>query len=94
MGLSGLFYCFWWARLLGLINQLSAFGKIWGNRISLFFLDFIFPKSIWLNGQAMANADYGMLLLSMVIWLHIYFRTVRWQWFLADGGNSGRHAHL
>lgn len=76
--------------LLSLINQLP---QRWQNLtfnlgISLFFLDFVFAEiSLADVFKAMANADYRMLLLSMgMILLHIYFRTVRWQWLLKPMG--------
>lgn len=76
--------------ILSLINQLPP---RWQNLafnlgISLFFLDFVFAEiSLADVVKAMANADYRMLLLSMgMVVLHIYFRTVRWQWLLKPMG--------
>jgi glycosyltransferase 2 family protein len=76
--------------LLSLINQLSARWQNLGLNlgISLFFLDFVFAEiNLAEVAKAMANADYRMLLLSMaMILVHIYFRTVRWQWLLKPMG--------
>jgi uncharacterized protein (TIRG00374 family) len=76
--------------VLSLINQLP---QRWQNLalnlgISLFFLDFVFAEiKLAAVVSAMADADYRMLLLSMgMILLHIYFRTVRWQWLLKPMG--------
>ncbi|MCQ3975791.1 MAG: hypothetical protein DPW09_20335 [Anaerolineae bacterium] len=76
---------------LGLVNQLPS---RWQNLalnlgISLFFLDFVFAEinlaDVW---QAMASANYWLLLLSMaMVVAHIYFRTVRWQWLLKPMGH-------
>jgi uncharacterized protein (TIRG00374 family) len=78
---------------LGLASLSNQLSQRWQNLglnlgISLFFLDFVFAEiDLTEVATAMANADYRMLLLSMVlILLHIYFRTVRWQWLLKPMG--------
>jgi uncharacterized protein (TIRG00374 family) len=78
---------------LGLLSLSNKLSPRWQNLglnlgVSLFFLDFVFaeidPAEV---GRAMATADYGMLLLAMaMIIIHIYFRTVRWQWLLKPLG--------
>jgi len=76
--------------LLSLINRLPTHWQNLGLNlgISLFFLDFVFAEiNLAEVVKAMANADYRMLLLSMaMILVHIYFRTVRWQWLLKPMG--------
>lgn len=76
--------------LLSLVNQLPTRWQNLGLNlgISLFFLDFVFAEiDLTEVAKAMANADYRMLLLSMaMIVVHIYFRTVRWQWLLKPMG--------
>ncbi|MEW5956583.1 MAG: lysylphosphatidylglycerol synthase transmembrane domain-containing protein [Chloroflexota bacterium] len=76
--------------LLGLANLLPAH---WQNialnlGVSLFFLDFVFaeinPSQV---GQALAQANYWMFVPSTVCLLvHLYFRTLRWQWLLKPLG--------
>ena len=76
--------------LLSLINQVSPRWQNLGLNIgvSLFFLDFVFAEiNLAEVGKAVANADYRMLLLSMLfVLVHIYFRTLRWQWLLKPMG--------
>ncbi|HMQ52770.1 MAG TPA: lysylphosphatidylglycerol synthase transmembrane domain-containing protein [Anaerolineae bacterium] len=76
--------------LLSLLDRLSARWQTLGLNlgISLFFLDLVFAEidlsQVW---QAIVNADYVLLALSMAIMvLHIYFRTLRWQWLLKPLG--------
>ena len=77
--------------LLSLINRLPA---RWQNLsinigISLFFLDFVFAEiNLAEVAQAIINANYWLLLLSMaVMFIHIFFRTKRWQWLLKPMGD-------
>ncbi|HXV96836.1 MAG TPA: lysylphosphatidylglycerol synthase transmembrane domain-containing protein [Anaerolineae bacterium] len=76
--------------LITLINQLPARWQNFGLNlgISLFFLDFVFAEiNLAKVAQAIVEADYRMLLLSMaMVVIHIYFRTVRWQWLLKPMG--------
>jgi hypothetical protein len=76
--------------LLSLINRLPArWQTVTMNlAISLFFLDFVFAEiNLWEVGYVLTNADLGLLLLSMLmIWIHVYFRTLRWQWLLKPMG--------
>jgi uncharacterized protein (TIRG00374 family) len=76
--------------LLSLVNQLSPRWQNLGLNlgVSLFFLDFVFAEiDLTEVARAMATADYTMLLLAMaMIIIHIYFRTVRWQWLLKPLG--------
>jgi uncharacterized protein (TIRG00374 family) len=76
--------------LLGLIDQLSV---RWQNitlnlGISLIFLDFVFAEiNLAEVGESLATANYWMLIPStIVILLHLYFRTLRWQWLLKPMG--------
>jgi uncharacterized protein (TIRG00374 family) len=76
--------------LLGLVNVLP--GR-WQNitlnvGISLFFLDFVFAEiDLREVGEALAQANYLMLIPStLFVLLHLYFRTVRWQWLLKPLG--------
>lgn len=77
--------------LLSLINRLPA---RWQNLsinigISLFFLDFVFAEiNLAEVAQAIIHANYWLLLLSMaVMFIHIFFRTKRWQWLLKPMGD-------
>jgi len=56
--------------------------------ISLLFLDFVFADIEWSRfSQALANANYWMLVPSTVaLMIHLYFRTLRWQWLLKPMG--------
>jgi len=76
--------------LLGLINLLP---RRWVNialnvGISLFFLDFVFAEiDLREVGAALAEANYLMLIPSTIfVILHMYFRTLRWQWLLKPLG--------
>jgi uncharacterized protein (TIRG00374 family) len=76
--------------LLSLVDRLPARWQTLGLNlgISLFFLDLVFAEidlaQVW---QAIVNANYVLLALSMAImFLHIYFRTLRWQWLLKPLG--------
>lgn len=72
--------------LLSLINRASANWQNIGFNlgISLFFLDFVFGEiNLSEVGEALINADYRMLILSMVmILIHVFFRTIRSQLLL------------
>ena len=56
--------------------------------ISLFFLDLVFAEiDLGKVGEAFATANYWMLVPSTVlVMLHLYFRTLRWQWLLKPMG--------
>jgi uncharacterized protein (TIRG00374 family) len=76
--------------LLSLFDRLLA---RWQNivlnvGISLFFLDFVFAEIPLAEvGQAFATANYWMLGPStLFVLLHLYFRTLRWQWLLKPMG--------
>lgn len=81
---------------LGVVGVLSLINRLplrWQNLglnlgISLFFLDFVFADiSLTEVIKAIASADYRMLLLSMLmVIIHMYFRTIRWQWLLKPMG--------
>lgn len=81
------------AGLLSLINLLSS---RWQNvllnlGISLFFLDFVFAEIEWDRfAQALLQANYWWLIPSTVfLFVHLYFRTLRWQWLLKPMGEVG-----
>ncbi len=78
---------------LGLLALANLLAARWQNLalnigISLFFLDFVFAEiNLAEVGQALAQANYWMLLPSTVlVFLHLYFRTLRWQWLLKPMG--------
>jgi uncharacterized protein (TIRG00374 family) len=79
--------------ILTLVNQLPARWQSLGLNvgISLFFLDFVFAEiNLTEVAQAVANADYRLLLLSMaMVCLHMIFRVMRWQWLLKPMGQVG-----
>ena len=77
--------------LLSLINRLS---DRWQNvmlnlGISLFFLDLVFAGIEWDEfAEALLNANYWWFIPSTIIVLiHLYFRTLRWQWLLKPMGD-------
>ncbi|RME98022.1 MAG: UPF0104 family protein [Chloroflexi bacterium] len=79
------------AGLLGLIGVLAA---KWQNvvlnlGISLFFLDFVFAEIEWDKfAQALLEANYWWMIPStLAIFVHLYFRTLRWQWLLKPIGD-------
>lgn len=79
--------------LLGLLSLVNVLPARWQNLgvnlgISLFFLDFVFAEiNLAEVGQAIVNADYFLLFLSMAVMIiHIFFRTLRWQWLLKPMG--------
>ncbi len=77
--------------LLSLANRLSARGQnmTLNVGISLIFLDFVFAEiNLAEVGRAFAKANYWMLIPSTVlVLLHLYFRTLRWQWLLKPMGD-------
>lgn len=85
--------------VFGLVGVLSLVNRLplrWQNLglnlgVSLFFLDFVFAEiSLAEVGKAITEADYWLLLLSMAVMLvHVYFRTLRWQWLLKPMGRVG-----
>lgn len=78
---------------LGLLAMANRLSGRWQNiilnvGISLFFLDFVFaeinPAEVV---EAFATANYWMLIPStFFVLLHLYFRTLRWQWLLKPLG--------
>ena len=77
----------------GLLGLASFMPRRWLNialnvGISLFFLDFVFAEiDLREVGTALAQADYLMLIPSTIfVILHMYFRTLRWQWLLKPLG--------
>ena len=77
--------------LLSLINKLAA---KWQNvmlnlGISLFFLDFVFAEIEWDTfAQALVQANYLWLIpCTIFVFIHLYFRTLRWQWLLKPIGD-------
>lgn len=79
--------------ILGVLSLSNTLSARWQNLsmnlgISLFFLDFVFAEiNLVAVGQAIVNADYLLLSLSMAVMLvHVFFRTRRWQWLLKPMG--------
>lgn len=77
----------------GLLGLTSFMPRRWLNialnvGISLFFLDFVFAEiDLREMGAALTQADYLMLIPSTIfVILHMYFRTLRWQWLLKPLG--------
>lgn len=82
--------------ILGLLSIVGRLANRWQTLalnigVSLFFLDFVFAEiDLAEVGQVIVHADYALLALSMaVMLLHIYFRTLRWQWLLKPMGKVG-----
>lgn len=78
---------------IGLLALISRLPVKWQNvglnlGISLLFLDLVFAEINWSEfGEALAGANYWWLVPStLVILLHLYFRTIRWQWLLKPMG--------
>lgn len=78
---------------LGVLSLVNYLSPRWQNvglnlGISLLFLDFVFAGIEWAEfGQALAGANYWMLVPStFFVFLHLYFRTLRWQWLLKPMG--------
>lgn len=78
------------AGLLGLINKLAAKWQnvILNLGISLFFLDFVFAEIKWDKfANALLQANYWWLIPStLMLLVHLFFRTLRWQWLLKPMG--------
>src|SRR5262245_53668295 len=71
---------------IGLLSLINRAPRSWQNLginlgISLFFLGFVFGEiNLSEMGEALVNANYGLLVMSMVmIGVHIVFRTFRSQ---------------
>ncbi len=89
-------YYFYIAIFIG-VGLLSLFGFVstrWQNvalnlGISLVFLDFVFAEIDWAKFfDALKNANYWWLIPSTIFLLiHLYFRTLRWQWLLKPMGD-------
>ncbi|RME73893.1 MAG: UPF0104 family protein [Chloroflexi bacterium] len=89
----------WLAVVLAAAGGLSLGGWAaprWQNvamnaAVTLFFLDFVFAEiNLRAVGQALATANYWWLVPSTVfVLLHLYFRTLRWQWLLKPMGEVG-----
>jgi uncharacterized protein (TIRG00374 family) len=78
---------------LGLLSLIRRAPASWQNiglnlGISLLFLDFVFAEIEWRSfGRALTGANYWMLIPSiMALFIHLYFRTLRWQWLLKPMG--------
>jgi uncharacterized membrane protein YbhN (UPF0104 family) len=78
---------------IGLLALLHRISTRWQNvtlnlGISLFFLDFVFAEIEWqLFARAMAEANYWWLIPSTIcVMMHLFFRTLRWQWLLKPIG--------
>jgi hypothetical protein len=78
---------------LGLLSLANTVPLKWQNLtlnlgISLVFLDFVFAEINLADvGRALAGANYWMLApATLCILLHLYFRTLRWQWLLKPIG--------
>ena len=78
---------------LGLLSLAHRLPARWQNAvlnlgISLVFLDLVFGEIDWAEfGDALANANYWWLIPStLCVLIHLYFRTVRWQWLLKPLG--------
>jgi uncharacterized protein (TIRG00374 family) len=78
---------------LGLLSLLNILSSRWQNitlnvGISLFFLDFVFAEiNLREVGADLTQANYVMLIPSTIfVLLHMYFRTLRWQWLLKPLG--------
>ena len=79
---------------LGLLSLVNILPRRWQNitlnvGITLFFLDFVFAEiNLKEVGAALAQANYWMLVPStLFVILHMYFRTLRWQWLLKPLGD-------
>ncbi len=78
---------------LGLLSLANRLPVRWQNMalnvgISLFFLDLVFAEiNLKAVGQALTTANYWMLIPStLFVVIHLYFRTLRWQWLLKPMG--------
>jgi uncharacterized protein (TIRG00374 family) len=81
------------AGLASLIGILPARGQniTLNVGVSLFFLNFVFAEiNLAEVGRAFAAANYWMFIPSTIfVILHMYFRTLRWQWLLKPLGEVG-----
>ncbi len=96
--LGGPFYLFCLVILavLALTSLSGTLTDRWQNitfnlSISLVFLDFVFANIDWGElAAAFAAANYWMLVpATLLVLIHLYFRTVRWQWLLKPMGEVG-----
>ncbi len=78
---------------LGLLSLAGLASVRWQNialnlGISLLFLDLVFAEIEWAEfGRALASANYWWLIPSTIcVLIHLYFRTLRWQWLLKPMG--------
>jgi uncharacterized protein (TIRG00374 family) len=78
---------------LGLLSLAHRLPARWQNAvlnlgISLVFLNLVFAEIDWAEfGRTLANANYWWLIPSTIcVLIHLYFRTVRWQWLLKPLG--------
>lgn len=89
----GLVTVFVVSGLLGLANRVSTRWQtvMLNVGISLVFLDFVFAEIEWEKfAQALLQANYWWLIPSTVfVFIHLYFRTLRWQWLLKPLGEVG-----
>lgn len=79
---------------LGLLSLAGLLPARWQNLtfnlgISLVFLDFVFATiNLAEVAETLARANYWWLIPSTVmLLLHLYFRTLRWQWLLKPMGD-------
>lgn len=79
--------------IVGLLGIADTLAKQWQNMalnigISLIFLDFVFAEiNLREMAEALATANYWMLIPStLFVLLHLFFRTLRWQWLLKPLG--------
>ncbi len=93
--LGGIVYAFFIALfgVMGLLSLINRLSPRWQNvgvnlGLSLFFLDLVFAEIDWAEfGRALATANYWWLVPSTIfVMLHLYFRTLRWQWLLKPMG--------
>jgi len=88
---------YFYIAIFGGAGVLSLFGFIstrWQNvmlnlGISLVFLDFVFAEIDWAKFfEALKHANYWWLIPSTIFLLiHLFFRTLRWQWLLKPMGD-------
>lgn len=78
---------------LGLASLAKRLPVQWQNMtlnlgISLIFLDFVFAEiDLGKVGKALVTANYWLLIPStLLLFAHLYFRTLRWQWLLKPMG--------
>jgi uncharacterized protein (TIRG00374 family) len=78
---------------LGLLSLAHRLPARWQNAvlnlgISLVFLNLVFAEIDWAEfGEALTGANYWWFIPStLCVLIHLYFRTVRWQWLLKPLG--------